>query len=91
MIETQIISVRYWASARSAAGVDAETLTVEGPITLTEVLTRLGRAHPGGRLLQVLDACSVLLGELPVSTEDPDDVVVAPGSTLEFLPPFAGG
>ncbi len=91
MIETQIISVRYWASARSASGVDSETLTVAGPITLTEVLTRLGQAHPGGRLLQVLDACSVLLGDLPVSTEDPDDVVVAPGSTLEFLPPFAGG
>ncbi len=91
MSETQFISVRYWASARSAAGTDGETLTVDAPITLTEVLKRLGAAHPGSRLLAVLDACSVLLGDRPVSTEDPDDVLVPPGSTLEFLPPFAGG
>jgi sulfur-carrier protein len=89
--ETQIISIRYWASARSAAGVDAETLDVDAPITLTEVLARLGAAHPDSRLLTVLDACSILLGDRPVSTEDPDDVLVPPGATLEFLPPFAGG
>ena len=91
MDETQVISVRYWASARSAAGTAAETLPVDAPITLAEVLARLGAAHPGGRLLTVLDACSILLGDRPVSTEDPADVLVAPGSTLEFLPPFAGG
>ena len=91
MNEIGIISIRYWASARSAAGTDAETLTVDTPITLTEVLRRLGDAHPGSRLLTVLDACSVLLGDRPVSTEDPDDVLVPAGSTLEFLPPFAGG
>lgn len=91
MDEIEVISVRYWASARSAAGTDAETLEVDAPITLAEVLARLGAAHPGGRLLTVLDACSILLGDRPVSTEDPADVLVAPGSTLEFLPPFAGG
>ena len=85
------ISIRYWASARSAAGTDAEIISVDAPITLAEVLRRLGEAHPEGRLLTVLDACSVLLGDQPVSTEDPADVLVAPGATLEFLPPFAGG
>ena len=29
--ETEIITVRYWASARSAAGVDADQLPVHGP------------------------------------------------------------
>lgn len=91
MIETQIISVRYWASARSAAGVDGDQVTVEGPITLTALLTHLVRLHPEARLLPVLEACSVLLGDRPVSTEDPDDVLVPPGSSVEFLPPFAGG
>lgn len=85
------ISIRYWASARAAAGTDAETLAVDAPIALSEVLRRLGAAHPGERLLTVLDACSILLGDRPVSTEDPDDVLVGPGDTLEFLPPFAGG
>ena len=29
----------------------------------------------------------MLLGDRPVATEDPDDVLVPPGATLEFLPP----
>lgn len=91
MIETQIISVRYWASARSAAGVDGDQVAVEAPITLTTLLGHLVRLHPERRLLPVLEACSVLLGDRPVSTEDPDDVLVPPGSSVEFLPPFAGG
>jgi hypothetical protein len=32
-----------------------------------------------------------LLGDRPVSAEDPDEVVVPVGATVEFLPPFAGG
>ncbi len=89
--ETQVISVRYWASARSAAGVDSESVEVDRPITLLDLLGRLVKAHPGSRLPQVLEACSVLLGDRPVSTEDPADVVIEPGSSVEFLPPFAGG
>jgi sulfur-carrier protein len=33
----------------------------------------------------------VLIGDLPVASEDPASVVVRPGQTVEFLPPFAGG
>jgi hypothetical protein len=47
--------------------------------------------HPGSRLPQVLEACSVLLGARPVASSHPDDGLVAPGQTVEFLPPFAGG
>ncbi len=89
--ETEVIRVRYWASARSAAGVDADELVVDAPITLTEVCRRVIALHPESRLREVLGACSVLLGDRPVATEDPDDVVVPPGSSVEFLPPFAGG
>ena len=32
-----------------------------------------------------------MLGDRPVTTEDATQVVVPPGATLEFLPPFAGG
>ena len=91
MIETQIISVRYWASARSAAGVDSDRLAVDAPVTLTALLGLLARLHPERRLLPVLEACSVLVGDLPVSSADPDDVLVPPGASVEFLPPFAGG
>jgi molybdopterin synthase sulfur carrier subunit len=89
--ETEIISVRYWAAARSAAGVDGDELPVTGPISLAEVVERLARLHPDTRLLDVIGVCSVLLGDRPVATEDPGELLVPPGSTLEFLPPFAGG
>ncbi|MEJ7796456.1 MAG: MoaD/ThiS family protein [Nocardioides sp.] len=89
--ETQAIAVRYWASARSAAGVDGDTLDVDGPITLAEVLGRVVALHPDRRLGNVLAVCSVLVGDRPVSTEEPGDVTVAPGASVEFLPPFAGG
>jgi molybdopterin synthase sulfur carrier subunit len=89
--ETQVIQVRYWAAARSAAGCDIDEISVSGPITLQDVLTEAVRRHPDTRLADVLDVCSVLLGDRPVATEDPAEVQVPPGSTLEFLPPFAGG
>ena len=89
--ETNTIRVRYWAAARSAAGVDGDELPVTGPISLAEVVDRVARLHPDTRLLDVIGVCSVLLGDRPVSTEDPVDLLVPPGSTLEFLPPFAGG
>lgn len=89
--ETQVISVHYWAAAKSAAGVAGDDLPVDGPISLAEVLARAVALHPGSRLPDVLRTCSALLGDRPVSTEDPDDVLVQPGSTVEFLPPFAGG
>ncbi len=91
LIETNTIRVRYWAAARSAAGVDGDELPVTGPISLAEVVDRVARLHPDTRLLDVIGVCSVLLGDRPVSTEDPAELLVPPGSTLEFLPPFAGG
>lgn len=87
----QAVTVRYWASARSAAGVESDLLPVDGPITLLEVLKRAVALHPGTRLQEVLHVCSVLVGDRPVSTEDPEDVEVPPGASVEFLPPFAGG
>jgi molybdopterin synthase sulfur carrier subunit len=89
--ETQVIQVRYWAAARTAAGCDAEEIPVTGPMTLTDVLAEAVRRHPGTRLADVLGVCSVLLGDRPVATEDPGELLVQPGATLEFLPPFAGG
>jgi plastocyanin len=47
--------------------------------------------HPGTNLAAVLGVCSVLVGDQPVGSRDPASVEVAPGGTVEFLPPFAGG
>lgn len=89
-VET-VITARYWAGARSAAGVDEDVFEVTGPVTLTELVGRVLAAHPGPQVARTIGVCSVLLGDRPVSSQEADDVVVAPGATVEFLPPFAGG
>ena len=89
--ETAPITVRYWASARAAAGVESDALPVTGPLTLADVVRRSAALHPGTRLPGVLEACSVLVGDQPVKSRDPESVLVRPGQTVEFLPPFAGG
>ena len=85
------VTVRYWAAARSAAGTDHDDLPFDGPTTLADVVRLVVEAHPDPALAKVLDVCSVLVGDRPVSTEDPADVKVRPGDSIEFLPPFAGG
>jgi molybdopterin converting factor small subunit len=85
------ITVRYWASARAAAGVQTDALPVSAPITLADVVRRAAALHPGTRLPGVLEACSVLVGDQPVKSRAPEGVLVSPGEVVEFLPPFAGG
>lgn len=87
------ITLRYWASARAVTGVAEEVVGVSGPVPLgsliEDAVARYG--GPGSRAADVLACCSVLLGDRQVATEDPARVLVSPGETLEFLPPFAGG
>lgn len=89
--ETSLITVRYWASARAAAGVSSDAIPVPGPLSLADVVRRAVALHPGSRLPNVLEACSVLVGDQPVASREPDTVQVRPGQVVEFLPPFAGG
>ena len=84
------VLVRYWAGARAAAGVAEETYPL--PATLGDLLDAvLTRHRERPRLQEVVGVCSVLVGDRPVSSSDPADVVLRPGDTVELLPPFAGG
>ena len=86
------VTMRYWASARAAAGTDSEALDVPGPVPLADLVRRVRAAHADSpRFSDVLACCSVMVGDRPVTTDDPSSVIVEPGSTVEFLPPFAGG
>lgn len=87
----QVILVRYWAAAKAAAGVAEEEVPVSGPTTLADLCAELVGRHPGTRLPDVIAVCSVLVGDRPVSAQDPASVLVEPGATVELLPPFAGG
>ena len=87
-----LVTLRYWASARAAAGTDTDALEVTGPVSLAELVERARAAHAdSSRFSDVLSCCSVMVGDRPVTTGDPASVMVAPGATVEFLPPFAGG
>jgi molybdopterin converting factor small subunit len=78
------VTVRYFAGARAAAGVDTERHEAE---TLDELVGRIVADH-GARLERVLTACSFLVDG--TQTRDRTSVL-APGAVVDVLPPFAGG
>jgi sulfur-carrier protein len=86
------ITVRYWAAARAAAGVESDVLPVSAGTTLAALLASVRALHPDRpRLAEVVQVCSVLVGDRPVGSADPGSVTLHPGDTVELLPPFAGG
>ena len=85
------ITVRYWAGARAAAGTAEDVLEATGELTLADVVAQVLERHPGEQMARTVGVCSVLLGDQPVRSQDPDSVVVRPGDVVELLPPFAGG
>jgi len=78
------VTVRYFAGARAAAGIEEEPASAQ---TLGELRTRLAEAH-GERLERVLTACSFLVNG--VAARDLSAPLPADG-TVDVLPPFAGG
>jgi molybdopterin synthase sulfur carrier subunit len=86
------VTVRYWASARSAAGVESDSVPVRAGSTLAEVLSAVRELHGDRpRLAEVVAVCSVLVGDRPVGSADPATVDLVDGDVVELLPPFAGG
>lgn len=86
------ITLRYWAGARAAAGVETDVMAVSAPVTVAQVREHALALHPGSdQLGRVLAVCSVLVDDTPVGRRDPDSVSVPVGAHVEFLPPFAGG
>ena len=78
-------TVRYWAGARAAAGVDGETVEA-APATVGALVELLAASRPG--LAAVLPVCSVLVDGLAAVRGGPS---CRPGAVVEVLPPFAGG
>ena len=79
-----MITVRYFAGAREAAGVTTEQLG--GPTSVAALRAALTAVHPG--LADVLPKCALLVAGARSTSDDtkvPDDVVI------DVLPPFAGG
>ncbi|MHC0429566.1 MoaD/ThiS family protein [Streptomyces sp. O3] len=80
-------TIRYWAAAKSAAGVAEEPYDAA---TLADALDAARLRH-SGELERVLLRCSFLVDGDPVGTRAHETVPLAEGGTVEVLPPFAGG
>ncbi|MCP2266278.1 MoaD/ThiS family protein [Promicromonospora thailandica] len=79
-----MITVRYFAGAREAAGVTTEQLG--GPTTVAALRDSLAGAHP--RLTDVLPRCALLVAGARATD---DAAEISDGVTVDVLPPFAGG
>jgi molybdopterin converting factor small subunit len=78
----QEVTVRYWAGARAAAGVPSDVVTGS---TVDEVVSAAVALHPE---LRPVAAVATFLVD---GAAAPRDRAVAAGTTVEVLPPFAGG
>jgi sulfur-carrier protein len=77
-----VITVRYFAAAAEAAGLDAEQVPAgDGAALRADLVAR----HPA--LGPILGRCALLADGRRIDAADE----VAPGATLDVLPPFAGG
>ena len=83
-----IVTMRYWAAAKDAAGVAEQQLTSD---TLAAALSAAAVINGGAQLRTVLDRSSFLIDGNPVGRRAADSVVLADGNVIEVLPPFAGG
>lgn len=80
------VKVRYFAAARAAAGVDAETVSLAPGATVADLVADLRTRN--ATLSKVLDRCSFLCDEIAVrDVEKP----LRTNQTVDVLPPFAGG
>ena len=81
---TPLLTVRYFAGARAAAGVSVEPVAAA---TLDDLARVLADRH-GERLAMVLKAASFLVDGLACHDRQ---ATLPPGATVDVLPPFAGG
>ena len=75
------VTVRYWAGAKRAAGVETESLTAGTIAELRELIA----ARP--ELAKVAVVASFLVD----GQQAGDDTALRDGAEVDVLPPFAGG
>lgn len=80
------VTVRYFAAAAAAAGIETETLDIATGTSVAELVEQLGSR--GEELARVLKCCSYLCDE--VAVRDMAKRLTTP-QTIDVLPPFAGG
>ncbi|MAU84844.1 MoaD/ThiS family protein [Gordonia sp. Z-3] len=80
------VTIRYFAAARAAAGVESAVLDVDDEATLGDLEAVLGKDNPD--LGRVLERCSYLRDSVALCDRG---ARLGRCDTLDVLPPFAGG
>ena len=84
-----MVTMRYWAAAKQAAGVAQETLSAA---TLAEALAAAVANRPAAPDFQAVLARSSFLVNGEQAAGRPAQAIPLPeGAVIEVLPPFAGG
>jgi molybdopterin converting factor small subunit len=78
------VRVNYFAAARAAAGTTTETIEAG---SLAQLIADASKRHGPG-LAKVLGVCSFLVDGVRRSDHD---AALPHGSSVDVLPPFAGG
>ena len=80
------VTVRYFAAARAAAGLDDEIIGIAPDTSLGFLVRSLGERNP--ELAKVLSRCSYLCDGIAVRDLR---MTLKDVETIDVLPPFAGG
>lgn len=82
-----MVTVRYFAAAKEAAGVGQEQVEAT---TLAAALEAVRGRHDA-RFTTVVGRCTFVVGGDPVGGRDHASVALQDGAVVDVLPPFAGG
>jgi len=85
--EAPSVTVRFFAAAKAASGVDQDQIGIAPQATVADVLAAVVEIH-GAKLAEIFRRCSFLLDETALHDHH---VSVCGGEVLDVLPPFAGG
>ena len=80
------VTVRYFAAAKAATGIETETLSLPEGATVRDLMDSIGTR--GADVAKVLTRCSFLRDGVAVRDLD---LALATAQTVDVLPPFAGG
>lgn len=81
-----LVTVRYFAAAKAATGIETETLQLPDGTTVRGLVDSIGTR--GADVAKVLTRCSFLRDGVAVRDLD---VRLQTQQTVDVLPPFAGG
>jgi molybdopterin synthase sulfur carrier subunit len=81
------VHLRFFASARAAAGVDEQRVLLPAGATIDDALGYVTGA-PGQPIDRVLARCSFLVNTIATTDRG---TALSDGDTVDVMPPFAGG